>query len=78
MKIEKKMENGYRLTCRAGHAFTAKRFNLAAECPQCGETAVMIDLVTRYHEDAEPVSWSVTPGQEMPRSQSLARWRGIA
>lgn len=48
MKIDRRLSKHYQVTCAQGHEFQAVATALSAECPRCGETALMVELVTRY------------------------------
>lgn len=48
MKIDHRLSKHYEVTCAQGHGFRTPATALTAECPRCGETALMVDLVTRY------------------------------
>lgn len=47
MRIEKRLSKVYAVTCD-GHRFHLPTSSLTAECPSCGQTALMVELVTRF------------------------------
>ena len=50
MKIVERRQSGYLMECDCGRGgqFIQHRPALASECPKCGKTGLMADLVTKW------------------------------
>jgi hypothetical protein len=50
MKIVERRQSGYLMECDCGRGgqFVQQRPALASECPKCGKTGLMADLVTKW------------------------------
>jgi hypothetical protein len=50
MRIERRLAQGYEITCAGGHHFIARRLGPSVECPLCGETALTTEITTAYFD----------------------------
>jgi Zn finger protein HypA/HybF involved in hydrogenase expression len=50
MKIVERRQSGYLMECDCGRGgqFIQERPALASECPKCGKTGLMADLITKW------------------------------